>query len=149
MNKAQGLTIKEGVVIHLAGGKKFRPAAKHGLPFLAWTRSESFAMTAFKNLPAWRHFQEGRNSDSMLAMRKAFTADLEDKHRSTLARHSALATPEKEEHAWNLWRQKQAARSKQPRQEGERMPCPACELATKSMAGEGERRDLPHGGARG
>ena len=41
VNKAQGLTIKEGVVIHLVGGKKFRPAAKHGLPFVAWTRSES------------------------------------------------------------------------------------------------------------
>ena len=51
VNKAQGLTLKEGVVIHLAGSKKFRPAAKHGFPFVAWTRSESFAMTVFKNLP--------------------------------------------------------------------------------------------------
>ena len=113
VNKAQGLTVKEGVVIHLAGGKKFRPAAKHGLPFLAWTRSESFAMTAFKNLPAWCHFQEGkaqeRNAESMLTMRKVFTAHLEDLHRRTLARHSALVTPEKEEQAWNLWRQQQAA----------------------------------------
>ena len=32
VNKAQGLTVKEGVVIHLVGGKRFRPAAKHGLP---------------------------------------------------------------------------------------------------------------------
>ena len=46
VNKAQGLTIKEGVVVHLVGGKRFRPASKHGLPFVAWTRSESFAMTA-------------------------------------------------------------------------------------------------------
>ncbi len=51
VNKSQGLTIEEGVVIHLVGGKKFRPAAKHGLPFVAWTRSPSFAVTAFKNLP--------------------------------------------------------------------------------------------------
>ena len=32
VNKAQGLTVKEGVVIHLVGSGRFRPAAKHGLP---------------------------------------------------------------------------------------------------------------------
>lgn len=56
VNKAQGLIIPEGVVINLAGGKRFRPAAKHGLPFVAWTRSESFAMMAFKNIPPWEYF---------------------------------------------------------------------------------------------
>ena len=50
VNKVSGLTVKEGVVIHLVGGShKFKPASKHGLPFVAFTRSESFAMTAFKN----------------------------------------------------------------------------------------------------
>ena len=35
VNKAQGLTVKEGVVIHLVGGsRKFKPASKHGLPFV-------------------------------------------------------------------------------------------------------------------
>jgi hypothetical protein len=48
VNKAQGLTMKEGVV--LKGSSRFRPASKHGLPFVAFTRSESFAMTAFKDL---------------------------------------------------------------------------------------------------
>ena len=72
VNKAQGLTIKEGVVIHLAGSKRFRPASKHGLPFVAFTRSESFAMTAFKNLPPWEDFLRGRDSD-MLRMRLEFT----------------------------------------------------------------------------
>jgi len=51
INKAQGLTVKGGVVIHLAGGPKFRPASKHGLPFVAFTRSETFRPTAFKHLP--------------------------------------------------------------------------------------------------
>ena len=51
VNKAQGLTLKEGVVIRLTSGKRFKAASKHGLPFVAFTRSESFAMTAFKNLP--------------------------------------------------------------------------------------------------
>ncbi len=32
---------------------------RHGLPFVAWTRSESFAMTAFKNLPPWNDFVKG------------------------------------------------------------------------------------------
>ena len=76
VNKAQGLTVKEGVVIHLVGGKRFRPASKHGLPFVAFTRSESFAMTAFKNIPPWHDFLEGRDSD-MLRMRLAFTKMLD------------------------------------------------------------------------
>ena len=61
VNKAQGLTIPEGVVINLAGGKRFRPAAKHGLPFVAWTRSENFAMTAFKNIPPWSDFTKAKS----------------------------------------------------------------------------------------
>ena len=35
VNKAHGLTLKEGVVIHLSGSKKFSPAAKHALHFVA------------------------------------------------------------------------------------------------------------------
>ena len=65
VNKAQGLMVKEGVVIHLVGGKRFRPASKHGLPFVAFTRSESFAMTAFKNIPPWHDFLKGRDSDML------------------------------------------------------------------------------------
>ena len=76
VNKAQGLTVKEGVVIHLVGSKRFRPASKHGLGFVAFTRSESFAMTAFKNIPAWQDFLKGRDSD-MLRMRLAFTKKLD------------------------------------------------------------------------
>lgn len=76
VNKAQGLTVKEGVVIWLVGSKRFRPASKHGLPFVAFTRSESFAMTAFKNIPAWEDFVKGRDSD-MLRMRLAFTHKLD------------------------------------------------------------------------
>ena len=33
VNKAQGLTIKEGVVLHFVGTRRFRPASKHGFPF--------------------------------------------------------------------------------------------------------------------
>lgn len=90
VNKAQGLTIKEGVVIHLAGSQRFKPAAKHGLPFVAFTRSESFAMTAFKNLPAWSDFEKGCESD-MLRMRQRFTEMLEKKHEDTST--ASLPTP--------------------------------------------------------
>ena len=142
VNKAQGLTIKEGVVIHWVGGKRFRPAAKHGLPFVAWTRSESFAMTAFKNLPPWNDFMKGKDaerySDSMLAMRKTSTAHLERLHRQTLAEHSNLTTPEEEDRVWERWCQQLAGRAKRQRREGERMPCPAC--------ASGELKD---GGGRG
>ena len=82
INEAQGLAIKEGVVIHLVGGKRFRPAAKHGLPFVAFTRSESFAVTAFKNLPPWGDFLKGRESD-MLRQRLDFTQRLRSMHSMT------------------------------------------------------------------
>lgn len=51
VNKAQGLTIKEGVVVWLARSRRIRPESKHGLPFVAWTRSETFAKTVCKSLP--------------------------------------------------------------------------------------------------
>ncbi len=59
VNKAQGLTIKEGGVVHLDGSSRFRPASKRGLPIVAFTRSDGFAMTAFKNLQPWGDFLTG------------------------------------------------------------------------------------------
>ena len=98
VNKAQGLTVKEGVVIHLAGSQRYRPAAKHGLPFVAFTRSESFAMTAFKNLPAWNDFTKGRESD-MLRMRRAFETKLHKMHERTLAKCSHMKSEAQEDAA--------------------------------------------------
>ena len=92
VNKAQGLTIKEGIVIHLAGSRRFRPASKHGLPFVAFTRSQSFHMTAFKNLPPWDDFVAGWDSD-MLRMRLAFTRNLESMHERTMAKWGPAQPP--------------------------------------------------------
>ena len=125
VNKAQGLTIKEGVVIHLAGSKRFRPAGKHGLPFVAWTRSESFAMTAFKNLPPWGDFVKGRDSD-MLRMRMQFTEYLEGLHERTLAKHSPMKTVEEEDAAYELWVEAQSGKARRRKVEPCRLPCPAC-----------------------
>jgi hypothetical protein len=113
------------VVIFLVGGKRFRPASKHGLPFVAFTRSESFAMTAFKNIPPWQDFVKGRESD-MLRMRWAFTEKLERMHLKTLAKHSEMKTPEDEQQAHESWLQEQAASLKKRKTAGPRMPCPAC-----------------------
>ena len=124
VNKAQGLTVAEGVVIHLVGSKRFRPASKHGLPFVAFTRSESFAMTAFKNLPAWQDFVKGRDSD-MLRMRLAFTADLEKLHVKTLARHSSMKNNDDENQAYEQWCLAQA-QNKRQKKAGPSMPCPCC-----------------------
>jgi len=79
VNKAQGLQFKESVVINLAGSARFRPASKHGLPFVAYTRSENFAMTAFKNLPPWGDFCKGKDSP-MLHSRQKFIAELTKTH---------------------------------------------------------------------
>ena len=80
------------------GGYRFRPAALHGLPFVAWTRSESCAMTAFKNLPPWGDFFKGKSSH-MLRMRQAFTERLDKMHQRTLAKHSTLKTRKMEDDA--------------------------------------------------
>ena len=128
VNKAQGLTIKEGVVIHLMGGMRFRPASKHGLPFVAWTRSESFAMTAFKHLPPWNDFAAGRNSD-MLRMRLQFAERLQSMHQRTVAKYNAMKTPELEAEAHATWMEEQARKPKRRKLEGQRMPCPKCDAA--------------------
>ena len=93
VNKAQGLTIKEGVVINLQGSKRFRPASKHGLPFVAFTLSENFAMTAFKQLPPFNDFLKGKECP-MLRMRKAFNDKLMALHRKTLAKLGTMGTAE-------------------------------------------------------
>ena len=103
VNKAQGLTLKEGVVINLTSGKRFKAASKHGLPFVAFTRSESFGMTAFKNLPPWDDFQKGQESD-MLRMRQRFTGMLDLMHSRTMRRFSPFATAEAENEAYDRWR---------------------------------------------
>ena len=125
VNKAQGLTLKEGVVIHLVGGSRFRPASKHGLPFVAWTRSESFAMTAFKNLPPWNDFVRGRDSD-MLRMRNAYIKKLWEYHQETLRQHSDMDTPAAEDAAHDEWSRARAADTGVMQKEPPRLPCPAC-----------------------
>ena len=134
VNKAQGLTVKEGIVIHLAGGARFRPAAKHGLPFVAWTRSESFHMTAFKHLPPWGDFLKGRQSD-MLRMRLQFTERLQKLHRRTLAKHSHLQTAEDEADAHEVWTARQTQNAKRQKEEPPRMTCAACATVADWYAG--------------
>ena len=129
VNKAQGLTIKEGVVINLRSGARFKAASKHGLPFVAFTRSESFAMTAFKNLPPWDDFEKGVDSD-MLRMRKRFTEMLERKHTDTMRRFSSYKTVEQENDAYELWRERRDREPKRQKAEvSQVIACPACVAA--------------------
>ena len=125
MNKAQGLTLKEGVVINLTSGKRVKAASKHGLPFVAFTRSESFAMTAFKNLPPWDDFQKGQDSD-MLRMRKRFTEMLDRKHTETMRTYSQFQTAEDENEAYENWLGLRAREPKRHKAEppAHHRPCP-------------------------
>ena len=125
VNKAQGLTLKEGVVIHLKGSRRFRPAAKHGLPFVAFTRSESFAMTACKGLPPFHDFLEGKKTP-MLAMRKDFTEELQRMHTRTMANHSSVTTEQQDNDAYDLWKEAQARKAKRRKGGTTFMPCPCC-----------------------
>ena len=121
VNKVAGCTFTEGTVIHFTSSRRFRPTSQHGLAYVAFTRTDSFAMTAFKNLPPWQEFVDGRKSD-MLRMRLSFTDCLEKLHEKTLAKHSDLKTPEEEEAAQKRWHQPHANR-----REGPIMPCPCCD----------------------
>ena len=109
-------------MISLVGNSRFRPASKHGLPCVAFTRSESFAMTAFKNLPPWEDFANGSKSD-MLRMRQEFLRIIELKQRRTLAEHSVMKTEDQEETARDNWRQQQVKRC---RHNASVMKCAAC-----------------------
>ena len=130
VNKAQGLTIKEGVVIHLRGSQRFRPASKHGLPFTAFTRSESFAMTAFKMLPPWSDFVKGRNSD-LLRMRRAYEARLQKMHDRTMKKHTDMKSAEEEAAAHDAWTDAQAAKPKRKRCATTEHSCRACDAWTE------------------
>ena len=66
-------------MIKLASGLRFKAAAKHGLPFVAFTRSESFARTAFYNLPSWDDFAKGKQPE-MLTARLDYTKALDELH---------------------------------------------------------------------
>ena len=114
VNKSQGLTLKEGVVIKLHSGRRFKSASRHGLPFVAFTRSESFAMTAFKCLPPWEDFKKGSESD-MLRMRWRFTEMLERKHDLTMKKWSKYHTPQAEDAAFEEWQDARGKQAKRPR----------------------------------
>ena len=118
INKSQGLTLQEGVVINLNGSRTFRPASKHGLPFVAFTRSESFAMTAFKNLPPWEDFTRGKESD-MLYVRQEFEKELEVMHEKTWKKHAE--GNEQQQHA--KWQPKRRTCNVEA---GPKFCCPAC-----------------------
>ena len=127
INKSQGLTIEEGVVVNLEGSSRFRPALQHGLPFVALTRSESFAMTAFKNIPPLDDFLKGLQSP-MLKSRKQFDARLEDMHRTTLKAHSHMQTAADEKRAHDEWKPRtiSIARCVHAALDVRPLLCPAC-----------------------
>ena len=106
INKSQGLTLSEGIVVDLEGSQRYKPASKHGLAFVAFTRSTSFENTAFSNLPAFDEFKKGLRSD-MLRMRQAFIDQLMVMHQRTLAACSDMKTPEDEWRAAEQWMQEQ------------------------------------------
>ena len=93
------------MVINMQGNRNFRPAAKHGLPFVAFTRSESFAMTAFKHIPPLNDFLKVLESDA-LKSRNQFDVRLEKMHRATLQENSAMQTEEDEKIAQDAWQPK-------------------------------------------
>ena len=58
VNKAPGVTVEESVAIHLNGSENNRPALAGGMPYVAFTRLESFRMTAFCSPPSCDGFVE-------------------------------------------------------------------------------------------
>ena len=126
INKAQGLTLPEGVVIKLSSGPRFKAAAKHGLPFVAFTRSESFARTAFHNLPAWDDFAKGASSE-MLRIRQDFTDMLEKLHTKTI-KH-AFPNGQAENEAFKQWQGRQQGKRKAKTVGKARCTCPGCDRA--------------------
>ena len=124
INKAQGLTLSEGVVIKLSSGARFKAAGKHGLPFVAFTRSENFARTAFHNLPPWDDFAKGKTSE-MLRIRLEYTAYLDEVHAKTI-KH-VFANGQQEEKAFREWQTAQRSKRKAKGSTNTRCMCPGCQ----------------------
>ena len=81
-------------------------------------------MTAFKNLPPWEDFQKGQDSD-MLRMRKRFTEMLDRKHTETMRKYSQFQTAEKENDAYEMWRERRERESKRRKVEPQQHGMPA------------------------
>ena len=82
-------------------------------------------MTAFKGLPPFYDFLEGKKS-RMLAMRKDFTEELHKMHTRTMAKHSSFATEQQEHDAYDLWKEAQTRKPKRRKGGTAFMPCPCC-----------------------
>jgi hypothetical protein len=94
------------------------------LAFVAFTRSESFAMTAFKNLPPWADFEKGQSTD-LLRQRLDFTNYLKEKlHRKTMASYSPFKTDTAEQVALVEWREAQRKHAKKDKEA--HMTCAGC-----------------------
>ena len=128
INKAQGLTLKEGVVIDLEGSQRYKPASKHGLAFVAFTRSESFAKTAFFNLPPLDEFKKGEKSD-MLRMRESFIERLMEMHQRTLAGCSKMKSASDEARATEQWRNERTNDKTCTAAKTKEITCAACNAA--------------------
>ena len=128
INKAQGLTLKELVVIGLEGSQRYKPASKHGLAFVAFTRSESFANTAFFNIPPLDEFKKGEKSD-MLRMRQSFIERLTEMHQRTLAGCSTMKSGKDEKSAAEQWRPEMNANGTRSVATAAVITCAACSAA--------------------
>jgi len=123
VNKAPGVTIEEGVAIHLNGSENNRPALAGGMPYVAFTRSESFHMTAFCNPPPWGGFVRGSRSN-LLRMRRESGESSEGMHRRAIAKCPQLSTEEDEDTAYEDGLVEQARGSSKKRKQ-ERHGVPA------------------------
>ena len=129
VNKAPGVTIEEGVAIHLNGSENNRPALAGGMPYVAFTRSESFHMTAFCNPPPWGGFVRGSRSN-LLRMRRESGESSEGMHRRAIAKCPQLSTEEDEDTAYEDGLVEQARGSnKKRKQERHGVTCPECDAA--------------------
>ena len=107
--------------------------------FVAWTRSESFAMTAFKHLPPWDDFVKWSSSE-MLKQRQEFVRQLEKLHEKTMKRFTTMTTPQLEREAVAEWREQQARLPKRLKPNGPLMPCRSCQEALGRVSSVVERQ---------
>ena len=91
---------------------------------MAFTRSESFARTAFHNLPAWDDFAKGAESE-MLRIRLDYTAMLEELHAKSI-KH-AFRNKKVEEEAFKQWQGQQKAKHKAQAPAKARCICLGCQ----------------------
>jgi len=86
IHKSQGLTLVRGCVVDFVHQPTYSPVSTPGLAFVGMSRTPTFAVQGFKNLPGFWEFRKILQNQ-LFVWRALLEKELDKKHDSTMERH--------------------------------------------------------------